>query len=284
MRSLLFVPGDSERKFARAVQGGADALILDLEDSVALSAKALAREATLRMLRSGPRRQQWFVRINALDTGMSLADLAAVMPGAPDGIVLPKCSGAKQVRQLAYYLDALEAAHGLPAGQTRIIGIATETAASIFALGEYAGCSERLCGLMWGAEDLAASLGAAQNREGGAYLGSFQLARNLCLMAAAAAGVTAIDSVFVDIPDLNGLRREALEGRRDGFGAKAAIHPNHVDTINDAFAPTEADLVWARTVVAAFAAAPEAGVVKLDGQMVDKPHLVLANRILASAG
>ncbi|WP_354673924.1 HpcH/HpaI aldolase/citrate lyase family protein [Cupriavidus alkaliphilus] len=284
MRSLLFVPGDSERKFARAVQGGADVLILDLEDSVAQSGKALAREATLRMLRSGPRPQQWFVRINALDTGMSLADLAAVMPGAPDGIVLPKCSGAAQVRQLAHYLDAMEAAHGSRAGQTRIIGIATESAASIFALGEYAGCSERLCGLMWGAEDLAASLGATQNREGGAYLGSFRLARELCLMAAAAAGVTAIDSVFVDITDLNGLRREALEGRRDGFSAKAAIHPNHVDTINDAFAPTEADLAWARAVVAAFAAAPEAGVVKLDGQMVDKPHLARANRILASAG
>jgi citrate lyase subunit beta/citryl-CoA lyase len=283
MRSLLFVPADSPRKFERASQSNADTLILDLEDSVAPERKQIARETTRQSLQQPRGRQKLFVRINALDTGESLADLAAVMPAGPDGIVLPKCSGASQVRQLAHYLDAFEAASNLSPGMTRIIAIATETAQSIFGLREYGGCSDRLWGLMWGGEDLATSLGAMQNQVDGAYLGPYRLARDLCLMGAAAAGVAAIDTVFVDIGNLSALEKESLDARRDGFVAKAIIHPKHVDIVNAAFSPAKAELEWAHRIVEAFAANPGAGVVKLDGHMVDKPHLERAKLILASS-
>lgn len=282
MRSILFVPGDSTRKFEKASQGEADALIIDLEDSVAADRKAEARQLTAQML-AGPRgRQQLWVRVNALDTGMTLGDLAAVMPGRPDGIALPKCAEAGQVRQLSLWLDAFEAAHGIEAGATRIIGIATETAASLFGLGGYAQAGPRLWGLMWGAEDLSASIGASESRVGDLLHGPFRLARDLCLTGAAAAGVVAIDTVYVDIDNLAGLERETREARRDGFGAKAVIHPKHVAVVNAAFTPSEAELNWARRVVAAFAAAPDAGTLRMDGRMLDKPHLRLAERLLAA--
>ncbi|HEY0294994.1 MAG TPA: CoA ester lyase [Bordetella sp.] len=280
MKSFLFVPGDSGRKFEKASQGAADALILDLEDSVAADAKPQARQATAAMLRQPRGSQRRYVRVNALDTGMTLADLAAVMPAAPDGIVLPKCRGGDDVRLLAHYLDAFEAAHGLAGGGTRIIAIATETAESVFGLGSYRGCSERLWGLMWGAEDLSASLASSANRVDGAYTGPYVMARNLCLMGAAAAEVAAIDTVYVDIEDVAGLGEEARQARRDGFAAKAVIHPRHVDAVNQAFTPTPEETAWARTIVAAFAAAPGAGVFKLNGQMIDKPHLRRAQAIL----
>lgn len=282
MRSFLFVPGDSLRKFERAAQGPADALILDLEDSVAPERKAEARRLTAEMLAAPRGAQQRWVRVNALDTGMTLGDLAAVMPGQPHGIALPKCADAGQVRQVSAWLDAFEAAHGLEAGRTRIIGIATETAASLFTLGGYADAGPRLWGLMWGAEDLSASLGAAESRSGDAWHGPFRLARNLCLAGAAAAGVVAIDTVYVDIENLDGLARETREAKRDGFGAKAVIHPKHVPVVNAAFTPDEAELAWARRVVAAFADASAAGAVRMDGKMVDKPHLRLAERLLAA--
>jgi citrate lyase subunit beta/citryl-CoA lyase len=284
VRSMLFVPGDSERKFQKAAQGEADALILDLEDSVALAQKARGRAATAAML-AGPRgRQLWFVRVNALDTNHTLADLAAVMPARPDGIVLPKCRGGHDVRQLAHYLDAFEAAHALPAGGTRILAIATETADALFALGSYAGASPRLWGLMWGAEDLAAALGAFANRDAaGRYGEPFTMARNLCLAGARAAGVLPIDTVYVDIKDRGGLRDETLQARRDGFAAKAVIHPAHVDTVNAAFVPTADEIAWARRIVAALADGETTGVVSIDGQMIDKPHLRKAEAILALA-
>lgn len=282
MRSFLFVPGDSHKKFEKARAGDADALILDLEDSVAMPAKADARVAVAAMLdavREGP---ALFVRVNALDTGMTLTDLAAIMPHRPDGIALPKCEGPADLEKVAHYLAAFEAAYDLP--PTPIIAIATETAASLFSLGDYKGCDERLWGMMWGAEDLAASLGA---RENGARVGfhePFRLARNLCLAGAAAAGVVAIDTICAVLDDLSVVEREANEARRDGFGAKAVIHPKHVAPVNAAFTPTEAELDWARKVLAAFAADPSAGVVRIDGQMIDKPHERAAQKIMAAAG
>lgn len=279
LRSMLFVPGDSARKFARALTGAADALILDLEDSVAASGKAAARGSVREML-AGRGAQALYVRVNALDTGLTLADLAAVMPGRPDGIVLPKCESAADVARVGAWLDAFEAADGAAVGGTGIVAIATETAGSMFGLGSYREAGPRLTGLMWGAEDLSASLGAAGNKEGRRYHSPYMLARDMCLMAAAAAGVVAIDTVYTDIDDIDGLQLEAAAACRDGFGAKAVIHPKHVDPVNAAFTPDAAALDWARRVMALFDD-PGTGVRTLDGRMIDKPHLRAAERILA---
>lgn len=283
MRSFLFVPGDSARKFEKARGGNADALIIDLEDSVSAEAKEAARIATRAMLETSRTAQKWFVRVNALDTGMTLADLAAVMPLRPDGIVLPKCASAADVEKLASYLDAFEAASQLEHGLTRIVAVATETAESIFGLSSYKNASPRLWGLMWGAEDLAASLGATENSTDGVYSEAFRLARNLCLMGAAAAGLAAIDTVCTTIGDIAYVEAEANAARCDGFAAKAVIHPSHVDPVNAAFTPKPEEVVWAQTVIAAFANDPQAGVVKIDGKMIDKPHERAARKIMAMA-
>jgi len=283
IRSYLFVPGDSARKFERAMAGAADALILDLEDSVAPASKAEARQVTRTMLGAERAGKKLFVRVNALDTGLTLADLAAVMPARPHGIVLPKCGSADDLRRLDLYLDAFEAAAGQTLGTTKILAIATETAHSLFGIGGYRGVSDRLCGLMWGAEDLSASLGSSRNKEAGQYLGPFLLARNLCLAGAAAAGVDAVDTVYVDIEDLDGLRDETLAARRDGFVAKAVIHPKHVDVVNAAFVPSEQEIDWALRVIAAFEESSGTGVARLDGKMIDQPHLKNARQILACA-
>lgn len=280
MRSFLFVPGDSARKFQRASETAADALILDLEDSVSADQKDTARTITREMLSAERNTQSLFVRVNALNTGRILGDLAAVMPLRPSGIVLPKCSGADDVAQLANYLDAFEVAAGHEAGTTRIIGVATETPESIFALGDYKGASSRLWGILWGGEDLAASLGATENNADGAFTGPFLLARNLCLMGAAAAGIVAIDTVSTRIKDLDHVEAEARAARRDGFGAKAVIHPSHIDIVNRAFTPSEAEMEWARRVVEAFRENPQAGVITIDGKMIDKPHERAALKIL----
>ena len=206
MRSFLFVPGDSARKFESAKKTAADALILDLEDSVAPDQKAAARTITRGMLDSRKAGQKLFVRVNALDTGLTLADLAAVMPGRPDGIVLPKCAGAADVNRLALYLDAFEAASAIEAESIRIVVVATETAQAVLKLHDYEGASPRLWGMMWGAEDLAASLGSSRNRTDGRYHSPFLLARDLCLISAAAAGVVAIDTIATDIDDLAALK------------------------------------------------------------------------------
>jgi citrate lyase subunit beta/citryl-CoA lyase len=280
MRSMLFVPGDSPRKFEKASEGNADALIIDLEDSVVTDKKPEARGLTLAMLKGRNKPHQLYVRVNALDTGMTLTDLAAVMPGKPDGIVLPKSQGGDDVRQVASWLEALEAAAGIAVGSTRIVCVATETAGSIFGLGSYKGCSPRLAGLMWGPEDLSASLGATEKASGGVFHSPYRLARDLCLMAAAAAEVAPIDTVYTDIDNLTGLEQETRAARRDGFSAKALIHPKHVDVVNAAFEPTEAERNWAEKVIAAFASNPNSGTLRLDGQMIDKPHLRAAKKIL----
>jgi citrate lyase subunit beta/citryl-CoA lyase len=281
MRSFLFVPGDSARKFERASAGAADALIIDLEDSVSPDQKEAARRATVEMLGRERTRQKLWVRVNALDTGLTLADLAAVMPARPDGIVLPKCASAADLAKVGAWLEALEAVRGRAGEETPILAIATETAASIFGLGGYAQAGPRLWGLMWGAEDLSASLGATENRRDGAFHSPYRLARDLCLMGASAAGVVAVDTVYTDIEDLAGLEAESIAARRDGFGAKAVIHPKHVEVVNRAFTPDEAEVAWARRIVAAFAETAELGVIRIEGKMIDKPHLRAAERILA---
>jgi citrate lyase subunit beta/citryl-CoA lyase len=283
MRSFLFVPGDSARKFESAKKTAADALILDLEDSIAPEGKVVARGITRQMLDARNPDQKLYIRVNALDTDMTLGDLAAVMPGKPDGIVLPKCAGAADVNRLALYLDAFEAAAGIAQGTTRIVTVATETARAVLKLLDFENMSPRLWGMMWGAEDLAASLGASRNRTDGRFHSPFVLARDLCLIAAAAAGVVAIDTIATDIDDLDALRKESIAARQDGFLAKAVIHPRHVDVVNAAFMPTDEEIEWSQRVVAAFKGDPS-GVVKMDGKMLDKPHLRAAEKILALRG
>lgn len=285
-RSWLFVPGDSERKMTKAAACGADVLILDLEDSVAAENTATARGLVREYLKSRADRQgqKLWVRINPLATPMALADLAGVMPGAPDGILLPKPDSAGEVATLGHYLDAFEAASGLEAGATRIMPVATETALGMFQLGAYRGLTPRLAGLTWGAEDLAAALGAGTNRRAdGAYAHTYEMARSLCLLGAVAAGVPAIDTITGDFRDKDLIERETQDGRRLGFRGKIAIHPDQVEIINRAFTPTEAELAQARRIVAAFATAGT-GTVGLDGQMLDMPHLKQAQNLLARAG
>ncbi|WP_343315170.1 CoA ester lyase [Brucella sp. BE17] len=284
MRSLLFVPGDSIRKYEKARGSDADALILDLEDSVAQEAKTTARQTVGQMLRTPATPQKRFVRVNALDTGITLNDLASILPLAPDGIVLPKCRSGTDIHTLSLWLDGLEAANGLVPGSTEIIAIATETPESLFGLGSYRDATPRLLGLMWGAEDLAACLGALTNSRDGIYEEPFRLARNLCLMGAAAAGVMAIDAVCADIRNLNRVEAEAASARRDGFSAKAIIHPSHIEVVNRAFLPDEEEVAQARRIIAAIEASPNIGTVSLDGQMIDRPHEKAARKILAAVG
>jgi citrate lyase subunit beta / citryl-CoA lyase len=281
MRSLLFVPADSERKLARGPQSGADALILDLEDSVVPANRPAARSQARDFLGStGSARFRRYVRINPLSSGEALDDLAAVMPARPDGILLPKCI-PEDLRTLDHYVAAFEAASALAPGTTRVIAIATETPAAMFELGEYPGVSERLEGITWGAEDLAACLGGNNRRADGVYDDVYRLARSLCLLGAAAAGVMPIDTIYTDFSDETGLAAECAAAKRSGFTAKMAIHPAQVPVINKAFSATEEELAWARKVVAIFAENPDAGTIALDGKMIDKPHLTLARRLLA---
>ena len=287
LRSMLFVPGDSERKLAKGAGSAADALILDLEDSVAAERTAIAREMVRGYLDAHPNRdeRQLWVRINPLSTPAGLLDLAAVVGGRPDGILLPKPESAADVVMLDHYLRALETRDGVPLGATSIIPIATETAGALFTLGSYAGCSPRLAGLTWGAEDLAAVLGASTNRApGGGFAYPYEMARALCLAAAVSAGVQPLDTVYADFRDLDGLAADAQASRHSGFLGRMAIHPDQVAVINDAYTPAAAEVAHAQRVVDAFAAAPGTGVVGLDGTMLDMPHLKQARRVLALAG
>jgi citrate lyase subunit beta/citryl-CoA lyase len=280
MRSLLFVPADSERKLARGLESGADALILDLEDSVAAANRPIARKLAREFLAAhGTDRIRRYVRINPLASGLALDDLAATVSGRPDGILLPKCV-PEDVRTLDHYLSAFEAGAGAPVGATRIIAIATETPAGVFALGGYGGVSSRLEAITWGAEDLSAVIGGSNRTLDGEYDGPYRLARSLCLLAASAAGVVAIDTIYTDFRDEAGLKAECLAARRSGFAAKMAIHPAQLAGINDAFSVSAGEREWAERVIAAFAAQPDAGTLALDGKMIDKPHLVLARRLL----
>jgi len=277
LRSLLFVPGDRPERFDKAAASGADALILDLEDSVAASAKDVARAAVAARLRAERGGVAVFVRINPLDTDLSSEDLVALRGLSPDAIVLPKAEGAASVRLLAERLT--EAGIDAP-----ILPIATETPAAIFQLGSYAACGVPLAGLTWGAEDLPAAIGAATSREDdGRYTAPYEMVRSLALFGAHAAGVSAIETVYPAFRDVEGLAAYAKRAARDGFTGMMAIHPAQVATINAAFTPDAAQIAHARAIVAAFAAQPEAGALQVDGRMVDAPHLKQARRILDRA-
>ncbi len=285
LRSLLFVPGDSEKKLSKGIESAADALILDLEDAVAPSRTHIARGMVLDYLRSRPDRskQQLWVRVNPLSTPAALLDLV-IVGGAPDGIVLPKVNSAQDVVQLSHYLDALEVREGVAQGSIRIVPVATETAPAMFNLGTYANSSPRLAGLTWGAEDIAAALGASTNRkENGEYDHVFQLARALCLTGAAAASVQAIDTMYGDYKNPEGLEADSKYARRSGFTGKIAIHPAQVDIINAAFSPSEEEIIWSKRVVDVFTQNPGLGTVGLDGKMLDMPHLKQAQSVLALA-
>jgi citrate lyase subunit beta / citryl-CoA lyase len=287
MRSLLFVPADSAQKLTKALGCGADALILDLEDSVAPERKEAARAgaaAFLALAQPLQWRPRLIVRINGLATGLSDADLDAVVPARPDAIMLPKAEGGASVVHVDAKLCAREALNGLPEGAIQVVAIATETASALFAAGTYRNASPRLAALTWGAEDLSAELGAEASRDAqGKFLDPYRLARTLCLAAAATANVPALDTVYVDFRDDAALRRECEEARRDGFTGKMAVHPGQVATINEVFTPSLEAIAKAQAIIAAFAASPGAGVIGIDGVMYDRPHLAKAERLLARA-
>jgi citrate lyase subunit beta / citryl-CoA lyase len=287
MRSLLFVPADGGNKLDKAMASGADAVIVDLEDSISPAGKAAARKSAADFIKSAvdaADRPRLLVRVNGLTTGLIDADLDAVVPARPDAVMLPKAEGGAGVVHADAKLSAREAIAGLPDGHIKIVAIATETATALFLAGTFRGASARLEALTWGAEDLSAELGAEANRGAdGRFLDPYRLARALCLAGAAAAQVPAIDTVTVDFRDLAALRRESEEARRDGFTGKMAIHPAQVPVINEVFTPTPAAIAKARAVVAAFAADPGKGTVGIDGMMYDRPHLERARQLLARA-
>lgn len=272
LRSLLFVPGDRPDRMEKALASGADALILDLEDSVALARKAEARAAVVTFLRGG-HAIPLVVRVNPLGSAFINDDVVAITAARADAIMLPKAEGAASIHALANWT-------GLP-----ILPIATETPAAIFALGSYHEVGDRLFGLTWGAEDLPAAIGATTAREpDGRYTAPVETVRSLALFAAHSAGVAAIETVYPAFRDPDGLAAYAARGARDGFTGMMAIHPDQVPIINHAFTPSEAEVAAARVIVTAFAAEPDAGVLAIDGKMVDAPHLAQARRVLARAG
>lgn len=286
LRSMLFVPADSERKLAKSVDSPADVLILDLEDSVAEARKVGARATAAEFITAQAAQisARLFVRINPLDTALAMGDLAAVVVPGLAGILLPKTRSAADVAQLGHCLDALEARAGMAQGSVRIVPVATETAPAMLNMQSFAGPVPRLAGVTWGAEDLSAAIGAVSNREeDGSWSPLYTWANSLCLCAAAAAGVPAIDTLHADFRDAAGLAAACRASRRRGFRGRIAIHPDQVAIINEAYSPSEAELAHARRIVDAFAAQPEAGTLSIDGVMIDKPHLTQALRTLGLA-
>jgi citrate lyase subunit beta/citryl-CoA lyase len=286
LRSLLFVPGDSERKLAKSASVKADVLILDLEDSVAPSQKHVARAKVQAYIANSTERTvtQLWVRINPVDLPEAVEDLAAVMSAGPDGIIQPKTRSPDDLIRLSHYLDAFEAQHRLEPGRTKILPVATETPEAIFSIGGFARGGSRLAGLTWGAEDLSTAVGATTNKQDdGGWSQPYQLARSLCLFGAHAAGVPAIDTLFADFRDSAGLRAACALARRDGFSGKVAIHPDQVAVINECFTPSAEEAAHARRIIALFEANPGVGTLAMDGQMLDIPHLRQAQRIAAQA-
>jgi citrate lyase subunit beta/citryl-CoA lyase len=285
---MLFVPADSEKKISKALSVGADALILDLEDAVAASNKPAARPlaaAFVAETRKKAQRPRLYVRINALDTTYWQDDVAGVIAAQPDGIILPKPRSSEDVTTLAKTLDAAERSERMALGSTTIIAIASEVPAAIFNFHTYLTASARLEAITWGAEDLSALMGSSATREpDGRWTSPYMLARNLCLYAAIGSGRQPIDTVFVNFRDQAGVAEEARIAARDGFTGKMAIHPDQVSAINAAFTPSASEIAWAKEIIALFAANPGAGALSLRGQMIDRPHAVRAERILARAG
>ncbi|WP_373077351.1 CoA ester lyase [Zhongshania sp.] len=284
-RSWLFAPGDSQRKIEKASASAADIVIFDLEDAVAEDAKPAAREMISAFLASQAQsdKHRLWVRVNPLDGPHTLADLAAVMPSHPGGIMLPKTYGPQDVVVLDHYLSALEVANGIEQGSTPVLALVTETAAGMFTTGDYKG-APRLVAMSWGAEDLADDIGASENRNpDGSYGFTYELARSLCLLGAAAAGVAAIETIQGDFRDLETLRKRAEKVRRDGYRGMLAIHPAQVDVINAAFTPSPEEFTAAQEIVDLFAANPGVGTIGYKGAMLDRPHLARAQALLALA-
>lgn len=287
LRSLLFIPADSEKKLQKGDEVAADVLILDLEDAVLAANKPAARSLALSYLqaRRVNRRSQLWVRINPVESAEALSDLETVMAGRPDGIVQPKTRSVDDVVELGERLRRLEIEFDIEPGSTRILPLATETPQAMFTLGQFSRCDERLAALTWGAEDLKYALGASVNQDAdGNWTFPYQVARAFCLFGAAAAGVPAIDTIHADFRATEALRSSCISARRDGFSGKLAIHPGQVEVINEAFTPDADEIAHAQRVVAAFAAQPGIGAVGLDGQMLDIPHLKLARKTLSLAG
>ncbi|OAH46922.1 citrate lyase [Sphingobium yanoikuyae] len=285
MRSWLFAPGDSEKKMAKAADSAADIALFDLEDAVATENKAIARQMVHDFLAARPEgRERLWVRVNPLDGPYTLDDLAAIMPARPGGIMLPKVYGRQDVELLDHYLTAFEAANGIARGSTPLIVLVTETAEAMFHTGDYKG-APRVVALTWGAEDLADSIGASSNRNAdGSYGFTYELARSMCLLGAATAGVTAIETIQGDFRDLDGLKARAEKVRRDGYHGMLAIHPAQVDVINAAFTPTEEEIAEAQAIVDIFAANPGIGAIGYKGGMLDRPYLSRAEQLLRQAG
>ena len=288
MRSYLFVPGDSERKLEKSLTSGADCLLIDLEDSVALAQKDVARVRARDFLTAQPattRDQGMVVRVNPLSSGLTDDDLKAVIAGRPDALLLPKCEHGADVQQLSAMIAVHEAEAGLDEGKVGIHALVTESGLGTLNAATYVGVSPRLRSLSWGAEDLSADLGVETNRDAdGVYTDLFRHARTVTLLGAAAAGVEAIDTVFVDFRDAEGLEKECRAAVRDGFSGKMAIHPAQVETINRVFTPSSEAVDHATRIVDLFAeAGDEVGVLSLDGKMIDRPHLKQARRILDRA-
>ena len=284
MRSLLFVPGDRPERFDKAAASGADAVILDLEDAVMPARRAFARTEVARWLAGAASAVPAWVRINPVATDDALADLTAVIPGRPAGIVLPKARGGDDLRRADHWLEAFEAGAGLPRGRTGLLPLVTESAGALLNAASFTALPQRVVGLTWGAEDLAADLGASSNRSpDGEYELTYAMARSFCLLAAAAAGVAAYDTIDVEFRDPAAVERRARASRRQGFAGKLAIHPAQVAPIHSAFSPTAEEVAWAGRVIAAFESSPGAGAVAFEGGMLDKPHLRQAERILAAA-
>lgn len=284
-RSWLFAPGDSEKKMAKAMEGEADVVLIDLEDAVAPDAKAAARPMVHDFIKTHPaQRARLWVRINPFDGPHTLHDLAAVMPANPGGIMLPKVYSRAEVEKLDHCLSALEVANGIKEGSTPVIVLITETAEGMFHTGTYKG-APRVVALTWGAEDLADSIGASSNRNAdGSYAFTYELARSLTVLGAATAGVTAIETISADFRDLDALRLRAEKVRRDGFRGMMAIHPAQVPVINEAFTPTEEEVAQAQEIVDVFAANPGVGAIGWKGGMLDRPYLARAERLLRQAG
>jgi len=285
MRSWLFAPGDSEKKMAKAADSAADIALFDLEDAVATENKPLARQMVHDFLAARLEgRERLWVRVNPLDGPYTLDDLAAIMPARPGGIMLPKVYGRQDVELLDHYLTAFEAAQGIERGSTPLIVLVTETAEAMFHTGDYKG-APRVVALTWGAEDLADSIGASSNRNAdGSYGFTYELARSMCLLGAATAGVTAIETIQGDFRDLDGLKARAEKVRRDGYRGMLAIHPAQVDVINAAFTPTEEEIAEAQAIVDIFAANPGVGAIGYKGGMLDRPYLSRAEQLLRQAG
>jgi len=284
MRSLLFVPADGGSKLDKAMASGADGVIVDLEDSIAAESKESARKLALDFLKSAQSRKdrpQLLVRINGLDTGMTDADLDAVVPGKPDAVLLPKAEGGATVIHLDAKLTVREALAGLPEGEIKILAQTVESPAGLFSAGSYRNCSARLIGMTWGPEDLSAELGAEANREiDGTLTEPYRIARAMCFFGAAAAKVSAIETIYVNFRDTDVLRKDTELARRDGFTGRLAIHPAQVPVINEVFTPSTAQIEKAKAIVAAFEAKPGAGTVGMDGKMYDRPHLARAQALL----